>query len=253
MTTKSQQTARMAARMLPPLPDPPPRGMEQFKHFIMPGVATTLGIYLGSMLPDSTTLVGGHGYLCRRRSDFPSCPYPDLVVAFDIDPVLTNISNGYVIEEVGKPPDLVMEVASSTTGSRDYIAKRTIYADLSVPEYWRHDHTGGSYHDAALAGDLLIGDVYQSIEIVTEPDGVQWGFSEKLGLSVCWLEGKLRFWDRARQRYLPEQMELAASLSAAQAQADAAQAQAAGESRARADAEARIRQLEEELRRRQDP
>ena len=144
---------------------------------------------------------------------------------------------------MGKPPDLVLEVASRSTGRRDYIAKRRIYASLGVPEYWRFDHSGGRYHNAALAGDrLLAGNAYESLEIVTEPDGVIWGYSEVLNLSVCWVEGRLRFWDRAQQRYLPSPEELAASLSESHARANSAEARANA-------AEARIRLLEEELRR----
>ena len=30
---------------------------------------------------------------------------------------IVNIQNGYVLEDVGKPPDLVLEVASPSTGS----------------------------------------------------------------------------------------------------------------------------------------
>lgn len=53
-----------------------------------------------------------------------------------------------------------------------------------------------------------------------------------MGLSVCWVEGRLRFWDRERQGYLPNQREQAIEL---------------------VEAEARIRELEEELRRRENP
>ena len=69
------------------------------------------------------------------------------------------------------------------------------------------------------------------MSLTTEPDGVVWGYSEVLGLSVCWVERRLRFWDRAQQRYLPDQRELADELATAQA---------------------RVRELEEELQRRGD-
>ena len=222
MTTKPVN-AQTAARQLPPLPDPPPRDMQQNTHFVMPGVPTTVALHFGAMLPGSTTLVNGYGYLCRRRSDLPRCPYPDMVVAFDVDAESISATNGYVIDEVGKPPDLVLEVASKSTGRRDYIDKREIYAGLSVPEYWRFDHSGGDYHDAPLACDLLTDGGYQPMPLTTEPDGVVWGYSEILGLSVCWVEGRLRFWERAQQRYLRTQQE----------------------------SEARVRELEEELRRRE--
>ena len=221
MTTKPVNT-QTAANSPPPLPDPPKRDMQQHTHYVMTGIPIVLALHLGATLPGSTTLVSGEGYLCRRRSDLPSCPYPDMIVAFDVDPVSIIASNGYVIEETGKPPDLVLEVASRSTRRRDYIEKRRIYASLGVPEYWRFDHSRGRHEYTGLAGDQLAEEVYLPIEMTTEPDGVIWGYSEILGLSVCWVEGRLRFWDRTQQRYLRTQQE----------------------------SEARVRELEEELRRR---
>lgn len=222
MTTKPPK-AQTAARRLPPLPDPPKMDMQQHTHYVMTGVPIALALHLGTTLLGSTTLVSGEGYLCRRRSDLPSCPYPDMLVAFGVDPDSIIASNGYVIEEVGKLPDLVLEVASQSTRRRDYIDKRRIYAGLGVPEYWRFDYTGGRHQYTGLAGDQLAEGVYRPIEMTTEPDGVVWGYSEVLGLSVCWVEGRLRFWDRSLQSYLRTQQE----------------------------SEARVRELEEQLRRRE--
>ena len=239
MTTKPAITPP-AAHRLPPLPDPPKLDMQQTKHLSIYGVTAILAKHLDALRPDATTLVGGNGYLCQRRADFPRCPYPDLLVAFGIDQEKVDVANGYVIEEVGKPPDLVLEVASLSTGRNDYTEKRITYANLGVPEYWRFDYTGGAYHDAPLAGDRLSETgVYRPIEMVTELDGVIWGYSEVLGLSLCWIEGRLRFWDRAQGQYLPDLPE-----SEARADAEAARANAA---------EARARMLEQELRRRDNP
>ena len=226
MTTKPQKE-QGAARRLPPIPSPPKYDMEQTRHFVLPGISGTIAYHLDAMIPGSTTLVSGNGYLCHRRSDLPRCPYPDLLVSFDVDWEDVIFTNGYVVEEAGKPPDLVMEIASHRTGRRDNIDKREIYAGLGVPEYWRFDHSGGDYHDAPLACDLLTDGGYQPMPLTTEPDGVVWGYSEILGLSVCWVEGRLRFWDRAQQRFLPDQRELADELTASQA---------------------RVRSLEEQLR-----
>ena len=267
MTTKPVN-AQAAARRLPPLPSPPKYDMEQTRHFVLAGILETIAKHLDAMIPGSTTLVGGNGYLCQRRTDLPRCPYPDMLVSFNVDWEDAIYNNGYVIEEAGKPPDLVLEVASHRTGRRDYIDKREIYASLGVPEYWRFDHTGGRYHDAPLACDLLTPNGgYQPMPLTTEPDGVIWGYSEILGLSVCWVERRLRFWDRAQQRYLPNQREQADELADTQAElnlerqaradADARadrEAQARTEETARADREAaRRRELEAELRRRDNP
>ena len=245
MTTKPV-TPPLTARRLPPLPDPPRKtDMQEYTYFDMFAEGSTLARHLDAypIRADSTTLVSGKGYLCSRRSDLPRAPYPDLIVVFDVDAAAIVANNGYDINEVGKPPALVLENASASTGKRDYIGKRVIYAGMGVPEYWRFDHTGGRYHDAPLAGDRLTPEgVYRPIELTTEADGVIWGYSEELSISLCWVNQRLRFWDRALGAYLPDQSEERQVRIAETARADAATARADA-------AEARARQLEEELRR----
>jgi len=240
---------------LPPLPDPPKKSdLQENLHFDRPAVANTLARHLGALRPDATTLVAGRGYLCRRRSDLPSCPYPDLIVAFDVAASDIAATNGYVISEVGKPPDLVMEVASSRTARNDYVRKREIYASLGVTEYWRDDPTGGRYYSAALAGDRRTPQGgYQPMETTAEADGVIWGYSEVLGLSLCWAERHLRFWSRASGQYLLDPPELEDALRLSEGERAAEHAARLLEQTAREAAERRIRQLEEELNRRQNP
>ena len=74
--------------------------------------------------------------------------YPDLLIAFDVDPEAYRLSNAYVISEQGKPPDFVLEIASSKTGKVDTGDKRREYAGLGIPEYWRFDETG-EFHGIA--------------------------------------------------------------------------------------------------------
>ena len=95
MTTKPVNL-QSVARQLPPLPDPPKKDMQQHINFVLPGIAGTVALHLGAMLPGSTTLVSGDGYLCRSRSDLPGCPYPDMVVAFDVNWEDVIFTNGYV-------------------------------------------------------------------------------------------------------------------------------------------------------------
>lgn len=246
MTTRPVTQPPDAGR-LPPLPDPPRKtDMQEYTRFDLPAEANTLARRFDAQRADSTILVSGKGYLCLQRSDLPRAPYPDLVVAFDVDAAAIVANNGYDISEVGKPPALVLEIASPSTGRRDYIGKRVVYANLGVPEYWRFDPTGGRYHDAPLGGDRLTpAGVYRPIELHTEADGVTWGHSEALSLSLCWVEGRLRFWDRGQRRYLLDPSEEQQGRLAAEARADAA------ETRADA-AEARAQRLEEELRRLRD-
>lgn len=241
------------ARKLPPLPDPPKKSdMQENLHFDRPAVMNTLARHFDAMRPGSTTFVLGRGYLCQRRGDLPRCPYPDMIIAFNVDVALIQDTNGFVIEEVGKPPDLVMEVSSVHTARRDYVVKRPQYAGMGVPEYWRYDHTGGRHFDAPLSGDRLTPEgTYEPMELTTEADGIIWGYSEALGLSVCWIERELRFWDRTQRRYIPTPSDLVdpRTFTAEQDARIAAQDAHIAEQDARIAAEARVQELEEELRR----
>ena len=113
--TKTPPGAANGAR-LPPLPDPPrKRDMQQTANFERPAVMNTLARFFDALGDDSNVLVSGNGYVCASRSQLPYAPYPDLVIAFDVDrPALVN-NNGYEIDQVGKPPDFVLEVASEHT------------------------------------------------------------------------------------------------------------------------------------------
>ncbi len=215
-----------------PLPDPPslPDGMQQNKHITR--ADQTLETWFHGRREG--VLVNGQGYLCLERRDARTSPHPDCIVAFDVNPErISDEDNGYIINEVGKPPEFVLEVASSSTGEHDYLDKRERYATLGVGEYWRFDHTGGDYHDAALAGDRLVDGVYVPIPVSREPEGVIWGHSAALELDLCWDGGQLRFYDPANRAYLPRQPELKDQRDAAQARAIAAEDQLdAAESRA---------------------
>ena len=170
---------------------------------------------------------------------------PDIYLAFGVDAEAIRPRKLYLPWEVGKPPDWVLEIASSSTGREDVGRKREIYARIGVPEYWRFDPTAeGEYHGQRLAGDRLVGRVYRPIESTTAPDGILKGYSDLLKLSLCWDGGWPRLYDPATETYLESWHEVAAAR-------EAAEAQVAVEQAARLAAESRIRQLEAELRRRQ--
>ena len=157
----------------------------------------------------------------------------------------------------------MLEVASPTTGRRDYTDKRRDYERYGVVEYWRFDPSGGEYHDAALAGDRLVDGVYQPIDIEEMGEGRLRGYSESLGLYVCWEEGMLRFFDPETETYLRSHAESEARAETAEARADEersgrmaaeahaeiAEARSQEEAAARRSAEARAAELEAELRR----
>ena len=188
----------VAAGELPPLtpaPDPPrmPRMPIQTDNFAR--AYTILGDYYSTQ-PD--VAVTGECYLCDDKYNIPSSLKPDCLVAFGMTRPKREIvaANAYIIDEIGKPPDFVLEVGSLSTGRRDYTIKRDVYAAQQVPEYWRFDHSEGHFHDAALAGDRLLSPgVYQPIEITRTPEGIYRGYSAVLDLELHWVEGQLRFWN----------------------------------------------------------
>ena len=168
---------------------------------------------------------------------------PDCYVAFDVDVALIEEHNTYRIWAVGKAPDFVLEIGSASTADNDVGGKRTLYAVLGVGEYWRYDPTGGSFYGEPLAGEYLVDGQYRRYALHRERDGMVWGYSPALGLDLCWVDGRLRFYNPAAELWLPnftETTDLLASERAALAE----------ERTARQTAEARIAQLEEELRRR---
>lgn len=241
MTTKPRPAA--AYPNLTELPDPPPLpdGMKQRPH-----IARIDQVLRSHYRRQPNTLVSGEGYLCFEARDARRSPRPDCVVAFDFPfpAQLIEEANGYVINEVGKPPDFVLEVASPSTGRHDYTTKREIYARLGVREYWRFDPSGGQWHDAPLAGEVLQDGVYRPLPIDYDNDGMVRGFSPSLGLELRSEDRQLRFWDPAMREYLPDLIEALEALAAAETRAEQAETRAE-----RAEEEAR--RLREQLRRQQ--
>ena len=233
ITIAPPQPPPTTRRRLTELPDPPERPMAtQAPHTAR--VHLILAARFRELL---NALVMQEGYLCRDPGE--SGVVPDCIVAFDLPVPAVEIiaANGYIISEIGKPPDFVLEVASRSTGRRDYIDKRVIYADYGVVEYWRFDPTGGDFHDAPLAGDRLVDGEYQPIPIYALAGGGWRGYSEALGLELRWEMGQLRFWDPETGEYLPDLIESYDRTDNAVAQRDNAIAQRDAEAAARRNTE----------------
>ena len=236
---------------LEPLPDPPREpDMQQRRR-----TAAFDAILMAHFAHRNDVLISGDGYLRRDPANEDEQFAPDCVVAFGVNPDAIVSRNGYVISEVGKPPDFVLEVASRSTGRRDYTVKRTGYAGYGVHEYWRFDHTNGRYHDTALAGDVLTDAEYTPALITREPDGLIWGHSSVLDLDLCWDRGELRLRDPRTGQFLPTPEELQAGKEAAEERADTervakevAEERADTERLAREAAEVQVTELESELR-----
>ena len=121
-------------------------------------------------------MAGEHYLALAPTRSLAEVRYPDLLVAFGVDPSAYKASNAYVISEQGKPPDFALEIASRRTGGEDTGPKREAYAALGIGEYWRFDETG-RHHGARLPGERLVDGVYVAIEIEELPDGGLQGYT----------------------------------------------------------------------------
>ena len=229
MTTRHPKAANKKRRGSFVLPDPPkgdPDNMTRFVHLALTGSAHHLAQRLRN---PETTIVGGEMYLTRvPRAPARDRIAPDLLIAMGADPEAYRDSNGYIISEQRKPPDLILEIASRSTGRQDVVEKRSAYAGLGIPEYWRFDETG-EFHGARLAGDRLVDGRYEPVPVETVEEGVLQGYSRVLNLFIRWDHGQLGWHD-------PETGQHIATFAQERARADAA--------------EARVRDLEAELERR---
>ena len=234
MTSKTTAALTQVREDLERFPDFPPRDdMQNWFYLHESAVGSALAIHLPNAIVVSEVPVTPS----RPRGN--DVRIPDLLVSFDSDLALLREQNGYAIDSQGKAPDFVLEVASRSTGEVDYTDKRADYERFGIGEYWRFDPSGGEYHDAALAGDLLVDGVYEPIEIEDLGEGRLRGYSEALGLYVCWEDGMLRFFDPVTESYLRSHEEDIGRAETAETRAEAAEARAREEEAARLAAQAR--------------
>ena len=197
--------------------------MQNWVHLYDSAVLTALSVHFAE-LPN--TVVASEVPVDCDLSDRDDIRIPD-PVAFECDRELIEDRRGYALELMERPPDLVLEVASPTTGVTDYTDKHLDCARYAIPECWGLDPSGGDHYDDALAGDGLVDGVYEPIEIEQVAEDVLQGHSDLLGLDVRWHDGRLEWHDPETGRHI-------ATFDDERARADAA--------------EARNRELEEELR-----
>ena len=210
--------------------------------------------------------VNGNTFLYYVEGDPNQSVSPDCYVVFDITPeAIHSLSaegnNTYLLWEVGKPPDFVLEIGSPSTKRADLVSKRRLYAELGIPEYWRYDQTGGDHYGDPLVGERLVDGEYQRIWMREDEDGRIWARSDVLNLDIYWDDGDLRYWDPVAEEWLLNYEEEYDARLAAESRAEvaeervaqeqaarlAAQEQAAQEQAARQVAESRSQELEAQL------
>ena len=151
--------------------------------------------------------VNGDTFIYYVEGDPRRSVSPDCYVVFGLtDAALRSLSlegnNTYLLWEVGKPPDFILEIGSENTANADLGRKRELYAELGVAEYWRYDATGGEFYGEPLVGERLVDGEYSRVELRHESDGRIWSHSEALNLDLWWADGELRFWDSVADRWL---------------------------------------------------
>ena len=207
----------------PDLGERPSDHMQQFIQILE--VLDLIRAVFGDLYSRPNVFIDSGNFICYDRSNLNVRVAPDVYIAIGVDAEAIRSRGLYLPWEVGKPPDWVLEVASESTGRVDTGRKRRIYAEIGIPEYWRFDPTGGDYHGRALSGERLVNGAYQTIELTTEPDGVLKGYSDVLGISLCWDDGMPRFYNPVSGEYLRSVTETHVLLGQSEAALDAERAE----------------------------
>ena len=245
MTTRSAPTIVYPETDGMPLPD------GEFQAPLYRRIVRDLEVHF-SNVPGSR--VNGDTFIYYVEGDPRRSVSPDCYVIFGLsESALHSLSlegnNTYLLWEVGKPPDFILEIGSPSTARADLGSKRDLYAELGVSEYWRYDATGGELYGEPLVGERLVDGEYSRIEMRHESDDRAGSHSETLNLDLWWVDGELRFWDPVAERWLLSQEEEQDGRLAAERRAEEEGAgRLAAQARAGA-AENRVVELEAELRR----
>lgn len=231
------------------LPTPPKTPDMQRHHHVCHIIATLM-----ARCRDSPSVpVGGMGYLCARPDDLKGYLVPHCVVAFGVSGADIIAANGYSINEVGKPPDFVLDAMTKFGPMREYAMRRRACEELRVGEIWSCDASGEGVHSQPLRGERLGGDgTCEPIKTRHERDGGILRYSPALGLRLVWRKGAVLRFSESKPaggflRDLSESekrgdAERAARIDA-ERRAASAERQRASERAARIEAEAEIARL----------
>ncbi len=210
---------------LPDIPERHPDDVTSVDSLHRHGAIANIIQHLGH--PETTIVSAEHYVVPGPAHVAGESRYPDLLVAFDVDPSAYAASNGYVVSQQGKPPDFILEVASRHTATDDLEAKRDYYETLGVGEYWLFDGEG-EFYGFTLRGYRLEGGRYRPMELGEIGPGVLQGHSAALNLNLRVEDGYLGWHDPATGEHIP-------TLQSQTARAETA--------------EARVQELETEIRR----
>ena len=172
---------------------------------------------------------------------------PDVLLALEVgdaDPATGDLREVYRIWDEGRPPDLVIELASKSTVKRDNVGKKEDYAACGVREYVQFDPMGSLLTPRLLVWRLAGDGAY---EVVTPGPGGGLPSAVLPGLEWVQVDRLVRLRDGGSGALLPTaaEKEAVGRLRAeAQARQEAARADAEA-ARATTQATARIRAEEQ--------
>ena len=173
---------------------------------------------------------------------------PDCFLVFDSNP---EFRRTYRIWDEGKPPQVVFEITSRSTGHKDLVDKAVLYEQLGVEEYFLYD-PNGQYLTPPLQGYRAENGVLTQID--STANSIR---SQQLGVDLSLVGRDLVMIDfRTGQKVLTaaeaaDEVAEEAKRNAQEFQRNAQEAEARAESekRARIEIEAQLRQSQEELKR----
>ena len=148
-------------------------------------------------LPRERYIVPGPAYVANESR------YPDLLVAFDVDPAAYEARNGYIVSEQGKAPDFILEVASRRTASDDLRGEEGL-----LREAGGEPNTGCLMARESFTGSRSPAtgwkrSVNQPSEVREISPGVFQGYSAKLNLNRKAEGGYLGRYDPATEDHVP--------------------------------------------------
>ena len=153
----------------------------------------------------------------------------------------------YRLWEVGKAPDLVLEITSKSTKLED-AAKRALYARLGVTEYWQYEPHGERLTPGLECRRLVEGRYAKVSGLYRSELGALWIWSPVLDTAWGLLDtGELRLWDPARKEWFPTDAETKEQRDQAEQERDQAEQERDQAQRKAARLEAEMRRLQARL------
>ena len=176
-----------------PSSDDQPMAESEFQLVPMLYVLTVLRTHFGRR---EDVYVSGDMFLYYEEGNPAAVVVPDVFVVVGAPKRAEDPRDSYKLWEEPKGPDFVLEVVSPSSWAADRGAKRALYAELGVAEYWLFDPTH-KHLAPPLRGMRLSGMGYRDLPATKAASGVSVLRSEVLGLDWRLDCGALRLRDPA--------------------------------------------------------